>query len=163
AALRRRLLPRAHGEGPLHGARPRPRHRHARAARGGVRRALDASRCGARARCGSYGDRALARVVGRRDARGTAWVTGSTSAGTGRGSPAGGGPWLELSHTLRGDLSRVATFPDARFERIAAMPQDPMNATSMHMVCHYGTHVDAPCHFIPGGPAFHEIPLDRLH
>src|SRR5262249_7594502 len=76
---------------------------------------------------------------------------------------AGAGPWLELSHTLRGDLSRVATFPDARFERIAAMPQDPMNATSMHMVCHYGTHVDAPCHFIPGGPAFHEIPLDRLH
>ena len=77
--------------------------------------------------------------------------------------PAGAGPWLELSHTLRGDLSRVATFPEARFERIAAMPQNPMNATSMHMVCHYGTHVDAPCHFIPGGPAFHEIPLDRLH
>jgi kynurenine formamidase len=43
------------------------------------------------------------------------------------------------------------------------MPRDPMNATTMHMVCHYGTHVDAPCHFIPGGPAFHEIPLERLH
>ncbi len=77
--------------------------------------------------------------------------------------PAGAGPWLELSHTLRDDLSRVAAFPAARFERLYTMPRDPMNATTMAMVCHYGTHVDAPCHFIPGAPAFHDIPLDRLH
>jgi kynurenine formamidase len=77
--------------------------------------------------------------------------------------PTGAGPWLELSHTLRAGLSRVSTFPEARFERLFAMPRDPMNATAMHMVCHYGTHVDAPCHFIPGAPAFHEIPLERLH
>jgi kynurenine formamidase len=38
-----------------------------------------------------------------------------------------------------------------------------MNLTEMQMVCHFGTHVDAPCHFIPDGPAFHEIPLGRLH
>jgi arylformamidase len=73
------------------------------------------------------------------------------------------GPWLELSHVLREDLSRVSSFPAARFERLYALPRDPMNATTMSMVCHYGTHVDAPCHFIPGGPAFDEIPLDRLH
>jgi len=76
---------------------------------------------------------------------------------------AGSGPWLELSHTLRPALSRVAAFPEARFERLYEMPRDPMNATTMSMICHYGTHVDAPCHFIPGAPAFHEIPLERLH
>ncbi len=31
------------------------------------------------------------------------------------------------------------------------------------MVVHLGTHVDAPRHFFSDGPAFHEIPLDRLH
>ena len=78
-------------------------------------------------------------------------------------APRGAGPWLELSHVLRSDLSRVSAFPEARFERLYQMPRDPMNATTMSMVCHFGTHVDAPCHFIPGAPAFHEIPLDRLH
>jgi kynurenine formamidase len=71
-------------------------------------------------------------------------------------------PWVDLSHPLRSDLSRVAFFPAARFERIMSMPKDPLNATEMQMVCHFGTHVDAPCHFIANGPAFHEIPIDRL-
>ena len=83
-------------------------------------------------------------------------------------SPAPGGrpdhePWIELSHPLRADLSRVSFFPEARFGRIMSMPRDPLNVTEMQMVCHFGTHVDAPCHFIADGPAFHEIPLDRLH
>jgi kynurenine formamidase len=43
------------------------------------------------------------------------------------------------------------------------MPDDPLNVTEMQMVCHFGTHVDAPRHFIADGPAFDEIPLDRLH
>jgi kynurenine formamidase len=60
-------------------------------------------------------------------------------------------------------LARVPFFPPARFERIMSMPEDPLNATEIQMVCHFGTHVDAPCHFIPDGPAFHEIPLDRLY
>jgi kynurenine formamidase len=71
--------------------------------------------------------------------------------------------WLELSLPLSSRLARVPFFPAPRFERIMSMPRDPLNATEMQMVCHFGTHVDAPCHFIPDGPAFHEIPLDRLH
>src|SRR5262249_17766233 len=45
---------------------------------------------------------------------------------------------------------------------IMSMPDDPLNVTELQMVCHFGTHVDAPCHFIADGPAFHQIPLDRL-
>jgi kynurenine formamidase len=30
------------------------------------------------------------------------------------------------------------------------------------MPCHVGTHVDAPCHFIPGAPSIDEVGLDRL-
>lgn len=72
-------------------------------------------------------------------------------------------PWVDLSHPLRADLARIAFFPEARFGRCMSMPADPLNLTEMQMVCHFGTHVDAPCHFIPDGPAFHEIPLGRLH
>jgi kynurenine formamidase len=43
-----------------------------------------------------------------------------------------------------------------------SMPDDPLNVTELQMVCHFGTHVDAPRHFIPDGPAFDEIPIDRL-
>jgi kynurenine formamidase len=60
-------------------------------------------------------------------------------------------------------LYRFSFFPPARFARVMRMPDDPMNATEMQMVCHFGTHVDAPCHFIPDGPAFEAIPLERLY
>lgn len=78
-------------------------------------------------------------------------------------APDGSGAWIELSHALREDLGRIAFFPRPRFARIMSQPQDPVNVTEIQMVCHFGTHVDAPCHFISGAPAFHEIPLDRLH
>jgi arylformamidase len=75
----------------------------------------------------------------------------------------GTGEWVELSHPLRADLGRIPFFPAPRFTRIMSMPDDPLNLTEMQMVCHFGTHVDAPCHFVPDGPAFHEIPLERLY
>ena len=85
------------------------------------------------------------------------WRDLPPSAQTGRDA------WLELSHPLHADLGRIAFFPRPRFARIMSQPQHPLNVTEIQMVCHFGTHVDAPCHFIPDGPAFHEIPLDRLH
>jgi kynurenine formamidase len=75
----------------------------------------------------------------------------------------GRGAWTELSHQLHADLARIPFFPQPRFERIMSQPQDRLNLTEIQMVCHFGTHVDAPCHFIPDAPAFHEIPLDRLY
>jgi kynurenine formamidase len=82
------------------------------------------------------------------------WTSTATAADSQR--------WVDLSHPLRSELARIPFFPAARFERIMSMPADPLNVTEMQMVCHFGTHVDAPCHFIADGPAFHEIPLDRL-
>jgi kynurenine formamidase len=77
--------------------------------------------------------------------------------------PPAAGPWLDLSHPLSPELAAIPFFPPARFTRIMRMPTDPLNVTEMQMVCHFGTHVDAPCHFIADGPAFHQIPLERLH
>ena len=79
------------------------------------------------------------------------------------GSAAAAGAWQELSLPLHEGLRGISTFPPARFARLKSMPADPLNLTEMQMVCHFGTHVDAPRHFIPDGPALHEIPLERLH
>jgi kynurenine formamidase len=73
------------------------------------------------------------------------------------------GPWVDLSHALHDGLRTIGWFPEARFSRLKSMPADPLNLTEMQIVCHFGTHVDAPSHFIADGPALDEIPLDRLH
>lgn len=75
----------------------------------------------------------------------------------------GRGPWLDLTHRLTEDLSRSPAFPRPSIRQIVKMPKDPANVTEIQMVCHHGTHVDAPRHFMMDGPAFDEIPLDRLY
>ena len=76
---------------------------------------------------------------------------------------AGGGPWHDLTHRLTEDLARSPIFPRPRIERIFSQPHYPGNATELQMVCHHGTHVDAPRHFFLDGPGFDEIPLERLY
>lgn len=39
---------------------------------------------------------------------------------------------------------------------------DPCTVTRLEMVVHTGTHVDAPCHFIPGGAGVEALALDTL-
>lgn len=76
---------------------------------------------------------------------------------------AGARPWTEISHVITEQLSRVPSFPQPRIRLIRAIPEHPANVTEVHMVCHHGTHVDAPRHFIADGPVMDEIPFDRLH
>lgn len=71
--------------------------------------------------------------------------------------------WIDLSHVLHDDLPKAPFFPRPSFRRIMAQPEHPLNVTEIQMVVHIGTHVDAPRHFFSDGPAFHEIPLERLH
>ena len=75
----------------------------------------------------------------------------------------GTGAWVDLSHVLNEQLPNVPFFPSPRFRQIMSQPKHPLNVTEIQMVVHLGTHVDAPRHFFSDGPAFHEIPLDRLH
>lgn len=73
-----------------------------------------------------------------------------------------GGEWTDLSHRLNNQLPRVPFFPEPSFRRVMEIPQHPINVTEMRMVVHVGTHVDAPRHFFLDGPAFHEVPVERL-
>ncbi len=70
--------------------------------------------------------------------------------------------WVDLSHALSEKLDRIHFLPPPRIERIASLPDDVANITELQMVVHFGTHVDAPLHFITDGPAMDEVPLDRL-
>jgi arylformamidase len=72
------------------------------------------------------------------------------------------GEWIDLTWPLSPTVPRLATFPPPRIERIAAIPQQPLNVTEMSMVVHIGTHVDSPRHFYSDGPALDEVPLERF-
>jgi arylformamidase len=73
------------------------------------------------------------------------------------------GPWIDLSQTIYDGMPRFAAFGAPRVEQIKKIPQDPLNVTELQIICHVGTHVDAPRHFVADGPAMDEIPLNRLH
>src|SRR4051812_3940695 len=75
----------------------------------------------------------------------------------------GAGPWTDLTHRLTEDLSRSPAFPKPVIRQILKMPEGNANITEIQMVVHHGTHVDAPRHFMIDGPAFDEIPLERLY
>jgi kynurenine formamidase len=74
-----------------------------------------------------------------------------------------GGPWIDLSHRLTEELSRIPSFPQPRIRQITRIPEHRANVTEVHMVVHHGTHIDAPRHFIADGPTMDEVPLDRLY
>jgi len=71
--------------------------------------------------------------------------------------------WYDLSHCITENLSRSPAFPKPSIKRLLSLPQDIANVTEIKMVVHHGTHLDAPNHFIEDGPAFDNIPSDRLY
>lgn len=74
----------------------------------------------------------------------------------------GSGEWCDLAHVLTEELSRAPSFPRPHFRKMIERPKDSANVTLIDMAVHHGTHVDAPRHFFNDGPAFEDIPLDRL-
>ncbi len=72
------------------------------------------------------------------------------------------GDWIDLTWPLSPAVPRIGLFPPPRIARIAAIPDRPLNITELQMIVHTGTHVDSPRHFFNDGPAFQDIPLERL-
>jgi len=72
------------------------------------------------------------------------------------------GPWSDISHVVTEELSRSPVLPRPRISKIMRLPEGIANITELQMVCHHGTHVDAPRHFLNDGPSFEDIPVERL-
>ena len=56
----------------------------------------------------------------------------------------------------------VPGHPCPYFEELTSLERDGVRNTTMTISIHTGTHIDAPSHFIAGGAAIDEIPLDRF-
>lgn len=72
------------------------------------------------------------------------------------------GDWIDLTWPLSPRVPRLSSFPAPRIERIASIPEEPLNVTELSMVVHVGTHVDSPRHFFSDGPALEDVPLTRF-
>ncbi|MBA3953477.1 MAG: cyclase family protein [Rubrobacter sp.] len=81
-------------------------------------------------------------------------------------SPFDGHDWIDLSHTLEEGIPAWPTH--ARFSSTLYESQELGDVATHHGLTiseHTGTHMDAPLHFVPEGPAHYgtdEIPLERL-
>lgn len=81
-------------------------------------------------------------------------------------SPFEGHDWIDLSHTLEEGIPAWPTH--ARFSSTLYESQELGDVATHYGLTiseHTGTHMDAPLHFVPGGPAHYgtdEIPLGRL-
>jgi len=93
-------------------------------------------------------------------APGTGWRGWNTSD-TSRPARATG-DWIDLTWPLSPSVPRISSFPPPRIERIASIPEEPLNITELSMIVHIGTHVDSPRHFFNDGPALEDVPLTRL-
>src|SRR5262249_43128491 len=91
---------------------------------------------------------------------GVGWRGWSTYAA--RPPATAAGEWIDLSWPLSPTVPRLASVPPPRIERIAAIPEQPLNVTELSMVVHTGTHVDSPRHFFDDGPGLDDVPLERL-
>lgn len=92
---------------------------------------------------------------------GTGWIGWNHFAPPKVGAPVG--HWIDLSYPAEPDMPCASIFERPAFRRVRQMPDHPFNVTAMTMVVHSGTHVDSPRHYYLDGPAFEDIPLDRLH
>lgn len=71
--------------------------------------------------------------------------------------------WYDLTRVLDADVERVPGFPAPEIYLVRSIAAaERANVTEVRMVCHVGTHVDAPRHFFDEGPSAEEIPLGRL-
>lgn len=78
------------------------------------------------------------------------------------GDPSGSRGWSDLTHPLDDALPSPEYFPQPCIRRLMTLPGDPLNLTRVELMCHYGTHLDAPNHVIEDGPGIDRIPLRRL-
>lgn len=62
----------------------------------------------------------------------------------------GTGGWIDLTHVISPDLPRPEKFAPPVVEKLSSIPDDPFSLTRLDMVCHTGTHLDAPNHFVLG-------------
>jgi arylformamidase len=71
--------------------------------------------------------------------------------------------WLDLSVPLAADTAHWPGHPRYTVDELLSMARgDVMNVTAVSLCSHFGTHVDAPRHYVRDGATVDELPLDVL-
>lgn len=71
--------------------------------------------------------------------------------------------WLDVSVTLRSGMVHWPSNPPVELTLERSMERgDRNNLSALHMGAHSGTHMDAPRHFLRGGPGIDRLPLDAV-
>lgn len=69
--------------------------------------------------------------------------------------------WIDVSVALRTGMVSWPGDPPARISHVLDMEKgDPCTVSLLEMGAHSGTHMDAPAHFVRGGPGINTMPLD---
>jgi kynurenine formamidase len=69
---------------------------------------------------------------------------------------------LDLSQPFRDGMFSQKLFPPVKVERCVRIEERGVNVTCTSSAVHAGTHVDAPCHFVPGGRSADQIDLSEV-
>ena len=70
--------------------------------------------------------------------------------------------FVELSHVVSPETPHWSGFPAMKNVVYYSYDNDGFYANEYHMVSQYGTHVDAPCHFVIEGKSVDEIKAEEM-
>ena len=70
--------------------------------------------------------------------------------------------FIELSHVVSPETPHWSGFPNMKDIAFYSYENDGFYSNEYHMVSQYGTHVDAPCHFVIGGRSVDEIGAEEM-
>ncbi len=75
----------------------------------------------------------------------------------------GSGGWIDISAPVKQGMVHWPGDPAVQITRVEDIQKgDAATVSSISMGAHTGTHIDAPLHFLPGGIAIDEMPLDTM-
>ncbi|HEY1114482.1 MAG TPA: cyclase family protein, partial [Chitinophagaceae bacterium] len=69
---------------------------------------------------------------------------------------------VDLTHTLKDKITVYPGTPDPAFAPLSTIEKDGFAEQSIGMTTHTGTHIDAPCHILPGTRSLDAFPLEKF-
>ncbi len=83
--------------------------------------------------------------------------------GVAEGAVSREGDWIDVTVPVRAGMLHWPGDPPVAVERVQDLDRgDVCTVSRLTLGAHTGTHVDAPLHYLPGGPGVDELPLDSL-
>ncbi|WP_101772300.1 cyclase family protein [Peptostreptococcus faecalis] len=70
--------------------------------------------------------------------------------------------WVDLSYKFDEETPHWSGFDKMEIETVFDFDTENYKAQKYNVITQYGTHIDAPCHFVPGKRSMDQIPLEEM-